>query len=243
MKFKGKVVLVTGAGSGIGKATALLFAEEGAHTIIADIDLSAANQTVEIIRTRGHRSLAVKVDISNENEVKNIIHTSIQEFGGLHVLVNSAGIACGGPTVDFPLVNFDRTLNVNLRGTFLCCQMAGRWMERNKGGTIVNIASTAGIAGVEGGAAYGASKAGIINITRSLAKEWAKNNIRVNAVAPSFVLTPMLAEDSLKEISKSVPLGRVSEPEEIARTILFLASDDASYITGSILVVDGGLLS
>jgi NAD(P)-dependent dehydrogenase (short-subunit alcohol dehydrogenase family) len=244
MRLEGKVALITGAGSGIGRAAALLFAAEGASVVAADINCFAAEQTVEMIKSKGQKGVALEADISREDEVDGMIEKALREFGRLDILVNNAGVASGGPTVDFPLKDLERILNVNLRGTFLCSQRAGLWMVQNGGGRIVNITSTAGITGVEGGAAYGASKAGIISLTRSLAKEWAKYKIRVNAVAPSFVLTPMLlAADSLEEICKSIPLGRLSEPEEIARSILFLASDDASYITGAVLVVDGGFLS
>ena len=244
--LKGKVALVTGAGSGMGRATALLFAEEGAHIAVNDVNLSAAEETAAIITQKGHRSISIKASVADSSEVDAMIDRVIQELGGIHILVNNAGIAMGGPTTDFPLESLKKILGVNLIGPFLCSQRAGRWMIQNGGGRIINIASTGGIEGVEGGAAYGSSKAGLINMTRSLAIEWAKHNINVNAIAPGFIMTPLLnaiiesGESTIEAMQKRIPQGRIGQAEEIAKAALFLASDDASYITGVTLPVDGG---
>jgi NAD(P)-dependent dehydrogenase (short-subunit alcohol dehydrogenase family) len=173
----------------------------------------------------------------------------INELGGIQILVNNAGIALGGPTTDLPLESLENILRVNLIGPFLCCQKAGRWMIQNGGGKIINVASVAGMRGVDGGAAYSSSKAGLVNLTRSLAIEWAKYNIIVNAIAPGFIKTPMqldaseVGEEIIEEMKKRIPQKRFGEAEEVAKAALFLASDDVSHVTGVILPVDGGYTS
>jgi NAD(P)-dependent dehydrogenase (short-subunit alcohol dehydrogenase family) len=250
MKLDGKVALVTGAGSGIGKAIALLFAEEGANIAVNDINLYAGEETSAAVRRIGRKAITIGSDVAKADEVDAMMHMSIRELGGIHILVNNAGIHIGGqPVVDYPLESWEKTLNVNLRGSFLCSQYAGRWMVNNGGGNIVNIASVAGIIGLPDTCDYGPSKAGVINLTRVLAVEWAKYGIRVNAIAPSYIMTPLTERGisegfvTLDELVKQIPLRRLGQPEEVAKAALFLASEDASFITGSTLPVDGGMLS
>jgi 3-oxoacyl-[acyl-carrier protein] reductase len=249
MKLAGKTALITGAGSGIGRATALLFAEEGANIAVNDINLSTAEETSSTIKLEGHRAIAIKADVAETVEVDAMIDRVIEEFGGIHILVNNAGMASGCPTIDFSLESLVKIISVNLTGPFLCCQKAGRWMIRNGGGRIINIASVAGMKGVEGGAAYSSSKAGVINLTRSLAIEWAKYNINVNVIAPGFINTPMqldvneVGEEVIEEMRRSIPQKRFGEAEEVAKVALFLASNDVSYVTGVTIPVDGGYTS
>ena len=249
MKLAGKTALITGAGSGIGRATALLFAEEGAAIAVNDINLSAAEETADAIKLKGHRAIAIKASVAEIVEVETMVDRVINELGGIQILVNNAGIALGGPTTDLPLESLENILRVNLIGPFLCCQKAGRWMIQNGGGKIINVASVAGMRGVDGGAAYSSSKAGLVNLTRSLAIEWAKYNIIVNAIAPGFIKTPMqldaseVGEEIIEEMKKRIPQKRFGEAEEVAKAALFLASDDVSHVTGVILPVDGGYTS
>ena len=254
MRLKGKVALITGAGTGIGQTTAMLFAEEGADIVAANLESPEAEETAEAIRRTGRRAVAIAADISKPDEIQAIFDRAINEFGGINILVNNAGL----PAVPVPnafeikgkyIEVWDRVFEVNVRASFLCCQRAGQWMTTHGGGKIVNVASQTGIAGVPYVNAYGPSKAAVINMTRSLAVEWAKYRINVNCVAPCWTRTRRLEKAiekgvvSLAEIQKRCPMGRPAEPEDVAKAILFLASDDASFITGVTLPVDGGWLA
>jgi len=254
LRLKGKVALVTGAGTGIGKATAILFAKEGADIAVSNLDLPEAAETAEAIRKIGRRIIVIAADISKPDEIYTMVGRAISEFGGVNILVNNAGL----PAVSVPdafeikgkyIEAWDRVFEINVRATFLCSQRAGQWMKTHGGGKIVNVASQTGIAGVPYVNAYGPSKAAVINITRSLAVEWAKYNINVNCVAPCWTRTRRLEKAiengvvSIAEIQKRCPMGRPAEPEDVAKAILFLASDDASFITGITLPVDGGWLA
>lgn len=249
MKLKDKVALVTGAGSGIGKAIALEFAKEGADIAVNGTNLARIEETADAIRKIGRRAIVVQASVAESAEVDRMVDRVIDELGGIHILVNNAGFSTGGPTIDYPVESWEKTVKVNFEGTFLCSRKAGRWMINNGGGNIINIASTGGIAAIPGSTAYGPSKAAIINMTRVLAVEWAKYNIRVNALAPAYVMTPMIdvvlkrGMITLDDMKKKTPMGRLAEPVEIAKAALFLASDDASYITGITLPVDGGFLA
>jgi NAD(P)-dependent dehydrogenase (short-subunit alcohol dehydrogenase family) len=249
MKLKGKVALITGAGSGIGKAIALLFAREGADIAANGTNLERIKETASAARKLGRKAIAIRANVGDPGEVDRMVDTVVGKLGGIHILVNNAGVSTGGPTIDCSVEDWDRTVAVNFRGTFLCCQKAGRWMIGNGGGKIVNIASVAGIVGLPGSPAYGPSKAAIINITRVLAVEWAKHNVNVNALAPGYVVTPMM-DIVLKrgvltrnDMIRRTPLGRLAQPEDIAKAALFLASEDSSYVTGITLPVDGGYLA
>jgi 3-oxoacyl-[acyl-carrier protein] reductase len=247
MKLKGKVALVTGAGSGIGQATAMLFAREGADVAVNDINLSSAEQTASAILQMGRKAIAVKADVANESEVVSMVERVIKELGGIHILVNNAGIGGGGPVLDSSVDSWDRVNAVILRGTYLCSRQAGRWMVNQNSGKILNISSIAALRFRANMSAYASAKAGIINFTRALALEWAPHNINVNCIIPGGIKTPMtqklLATFTPQTIKDQIPLGRIGEPEDIAKAALFLVSDDSSFITGAALPVDGGELT
>jgi NAD(P)-dependent dehydrogenase (short-subunit alcohol dehydrogenase family) len=247
MKLKGKVALVTGAGSGIGRATALLFAQEGADVAVNDIDLASAEKTSQAIRQMGGKSIVVRADIAEEKEVVSMVARTIRELNGVHILVNNAGIGGGGPVLESSVETWDRVMAVDLRGTYLCSREAGRWMAAHNTGKIVNISSIAAIRAQINMSSYAAAKTGIISFTRTLAQEWAKYSINVNCIVPGGIDTPMSrghsADLTPDRIKQWIPLGRMGQPEDIARAALFLVSDDASFITGVYLPVDGGELT
>jgi NAD(P)-dependent dehydrogenase (short-subunit alcohol dehydrogenase family) len=251
LRLNGKVALITGAGTGIGQATAILFAKEGADIVAANLELAEAEETAEVIRKIGRRAAAIAADISKPDEIHAMVDTAINAFGGIDVLVNNAGVgALNLPTFEIrDMEAWNKVFEINVGATFLCCQRVGQWMTTHGGGKIINVASQTGIAGVPYVNAYGPSKAAVINMTRSLAVEWAKYKINVNCVAPCWTRTRRLEKAiekgvvSLAEIQKRCPMGRPAEPEDVAKAILFLASDDASFITGITLPVDGGWLA
>lgn len=249
MKLEGKVALITGAGSGIGQAIALLFAREGADIAVNDIDTPSAQATVARVRRTGRKAIATMADVSNPGDVGAMVSATISELGGIHLLVNNAGVQPHGSMIEHQTVEmWDRVVAVVMRGTYLCTRRVGQWMAANGGGKVINIASVAGLVGVPDLASYGAAKAGVVNLTRSLAVEWGKYKINVNAIAPGLIDTPLTRHTSAawstpERIAEQIPLGRMGEPEEVARAALFLASDDASYVTGVTLPVDGGRLA
>jgi len=251
LRLKGKVALITGAGTGIGQATAILFAKEGADIVVTNLELSEAEKTAEAIRKIGRRAVAIAADISKPDEIHAMLNGAINAFGGIDILVNNAGVgALNVPTFEIrDMEAWNKVFEINVAATFLCCQRVGHWMTTHGGGKMVNVASITGIAGVPYVNAYGPSKAAVINMTRSLAVEWAKYKINVNCVAPCWTKTDRLEKAfekgvvSLAEIQKRCPMGRPAEPEDVAKAILFLASDDASFITGITLPVDGGWLA
>jgi NAD(P)-dependent dehydrogenase (short-subunit alcohol dehydrogenase family) len=254
LRLKGKVALITGAGTGIGQATALLFAEEGADVIVANLELPDAKETAKAIRKIGRRAVAIAADISKPEEIYAMVDRAINEFGTIDVLVNNAGVTSVPVPNAFEVKGeyieaWNKVFEINVAAAFLCSQRVAQWMTTHGGGKIVNVASIAGVAGIPRVNAYGPSKAALINMTRSLAVEWAKYKINVNCVAPCWTRTRRLdgaierGVISLEEIQKRCPMGRPAEPEEVAKAILFLASDDASFITGITLPVDGGWLA
>jgi NAD(P)-dependent dehydrogenase (short-subunit alcohol dehydrogenase family) len=249
MRLQGKNALITGAGRGIGKATALLFAEEGANVVVADLSQVEAEATVAEIAKLGGR--AVAADLGSPAEARALMDKAIAAFGGLDILVNNAGVMkVHQPTLELDDWDaWDKVWDVNVRSVFICSQQAAVWMKEHGGGKIVNVGSQTGITGQPHVNAYGPSKAAIHNMTRSLAVEWAKFKINVNCVAPCWTRTQRLdtalekGVTSNEEIARRCPMGRAAEPEEVAKAILFLASDDADFITGTILPVDGGWLA
>ena len=249
MKLQGKVALVTGAGSGIGQAIALLFAKEGADIAVNDIDLLSAEQTAVAVKQIGRRAITVKADVTEADAVDAMVDRVINELGGVHILVNNAGVPLRGPMLEEQTVEcWDRAVAVILRGTYLCSRRAGKWMSVHKTGKILNISSLAGIIGSPDHGGYGPAKAGVINLTRDLAVEWGKYHINVNCIAPGLINTPLTQraiarEPALANIAQGVPLRRMGEADDIAKAALFLVSDDASYITGATLAVDGGWLA
>lgn len=250
MKLKNKIAIITGASRGIGKSTALLFAEEGAKIVVvynkSEFEPNAeknAISVVEEIEKNGSKAIAVKCDVSKEKEVKEMVKKTIETFEKIDILVNNAGIVYDRPLFEKTCEQWKKTLEVNLIGTFLCSKYAAPQMLKKGHGKIINISSTNGINTLSPESAdYDASKAGVINLTHNLAKQLAPK-IQVNSIAPGWVDTEMnkdLTKEFVEEETKKIYLKRFAKPEEIAKTILFMASDDASYITGSILKADGG---
>ena len=251
MDLEGKIVIVTGARRGMGKSHALALAKAGAKVAVADISLEECQKVVDEIRKEKGEALAVKCDVTKKGEIDDMIKTVVDKWGRIDILVNNAGICQFKPFLELTEEEWDRTLDTNLRGYFLCAQAAAKEMVKQKTGVIINIASTAmGQVGVGFPtlAHYCASKGGIVGMTETLALELAPYNIRVNAIAPGAIETPMI--DPLKADPKTmegtlarIPLHRVGKPEEVSNLVLFLASDASSYMTGSTVVIDGGWLA
>lgn len=249
MRLKGKVSLITGAGSGIGRATALLFAREGALVVAADKDEQQLEKTKKLIHQEGGKCEAKFVDVSQEAQVANAIATVVNTWGQLDILFNNAGISLLKPVTDTTEAEWDKLFNVNLKGVFFGCKHAIPHMAKQGKGAIVNTASELAIVAQPLYGAYCATKAGVLALTRVLALEWAVKGIRINAVCPGPVATPMLqaefdlADNPLDEEKlaiKSIPAGRLGTPEDIARVALFLASEDAQFVHGAAIVADGG---
>jgi NAD(P)-dependent dehydrogenase (short-subunit alcohol dehydrogenase family) len=247
MKLANKVALITGAGSGMGKSAALIFAVEGAKVAAVDVAEAQVKETVAEIAKRGGDAIAIRADVSKSEDVKRMIDDTVARFGGLNIMYNNAGIEgesnfMSNMTED----QFDRVIAINLRGVFLGMKYALPHLVKAGGGSIINQASIAGMIAVRGGAAYSASKAGVIALTRVAALEYGRYNIRVNAICPGAVETPMAQRirqgqpPNPKAIQRISVLGRMAEPEEIAKVALFLASDDSSFATGAPFVIDGG---
>jgi NAD(P)-dependent dehydrogenase (short-subunit alcohol dehydrogenase family) len=242
--FKDKVVIVTGAGSGIGKATAIAFGKEGAKVVVSDVKEKEAQATAdEIIKNKGE-AISVKCDVSLEEEVKNLVAKAVEKYGKLDCAYNNAGIE-GLPSsvTECTSENWDRTININLKGVWLCMKYEIPAMLKNGKGSIVNCSSIAGIVGFETIPAYVASKHGVIGLTEAASLEYAKKNIRVNAICPGVIHTPMLDRfdhGDEKSMADQTPMGRVGAPEEIADSVLWLSSDRSSYVTGQAIVADGG---
>ena len=248
MKLEGKVALVTGAGSGMGEGISLMFAGEGADIAVNDIDLAAAEKTASAVRKMGRRAIAIKADVAEAAEVEAMVARTIEELGGVHILINSAGFSAGGTVLEESLENWDRNINVMLRGPYLCAKYAGRWMAAHKTGKVVNISSITAMGGSPGMGAYIVAKAGVNALTRVLAMEWSKLGINVNCIAPGIIDTPMTQNTIAKRftperLAEYVPLGRMGTAEDIAKAALFLVSDDSSFITGSTIPLDGGTLN
>lgn len=241
--LNGRVAMVTGASRGLGKAMAIGLAEAGAKVAVTDV--LGTNETVTEIRRRGKEAIGMKVDVSKKREAGRMVGEVVKKWGRLDILVNNAGIFRTAPAEKITEEEWEKVMAVNLKGQFLCAQEAGRQMSKQKSGRIINIASIAGQFGFANSAAYNASKAGIILLTKTLAVEWGKYGIRVNAICPGVFATAMtsdfLKDKSFKEmVKKRVPLGREGKAEELAGAVIFLASEASSYITGHALVVDGG---
>ncbi len=252
--LKGKVALITGAGSGIGQAIARLFAEEGASVCIADIDKKKADDTTEIIKSSCGSAISLTVDVSRSTDAEGMVNEVVSSLGSLDILVNNAGFwLIGRPdrVAELSEEDWDSVLNVNLKGTFLCSKFALRQMlKQSRGGVIVNISSECGLVGCPGAAAYGAAKAGIILLTKEMALDYARNSIRVNCIAPCNIRTPLAERDyqasgdrdgMIRRVTNVMPLGRLGKPEDVANAALFLAKDESSYITGTVLTVDAGV--
>lgn len=251
MRLAGKVAVVTGGGSGIGRASAMCFAREGARVVVADIDSVATGVTEGEIGREGGTAIAVVADVTREEDVGRLVDRTLQVFGPPTVLLNNAAITSFGTLAESPAEELDRVLAVNVRSAWVCARAVIPLMRDTGGGTIVNMSSITGIVGAPGMAAYSTSKGAIITLTRTLALELAEHGIRVNCICPASIDTPMLQasfdrlpdpEAARARNVKRHPLGRLGTADEVAKLALFLASDDASFITGATYVIDGGAL-
>ena len=253
-RFENKICVITGAGSGIGAATALAFAKEGATVIAADVNDAAAKETAEKIKKLKGKAIFIKVNISQHSEVKKMIALSVKRFGQLDCAVNCAGIA-GKHTLaihEYPEEDWINMININLIGTYYCVKEQLKQMLQNGGGNIVNVASAAGLIAQPFNSPYAASKFGIVGLTRTAAKEYATQNIRINAICPTTIETPMIMEgrrklsynhEALEAAKNYQAMKRMGQPEEVAEVILWLCSNEASFITGHAMPVDGGALA
>ncbi len=249
-KLQDKVAVITGAASGIGRATALLFAREGARVVVADWDKSGGSRIAEEIVEAGGEAVFVRTDVSQADDVRSLINAAVEAYGRLDVLFNNAGVEGElVPTADCSLENWDRVISINLKGVFLGMKYAIPHMVSNGGGTIINNASVAGVVGFAGLPAYCASKGGVIQLTKAAALEYAKAGLRVNAICPGVIATPMVervlgdSEEMKKTFEALEPVGRFGTAEEVARLALFLAAEDSSFCTGAPFIVDGGFVA
>jgi NAD(P)-dependent dehydrogenase (short-subunit alcohol dehydrogenase family) len=243
-RFEGKTAFITGAASGIGRATAVAFAAEGARVVVTDRGEAALQETAEHVKAAGAEVLAITCDVSKPEEIQAAVAQVVKTFGRIDCAFNNAGVENkAAPLHEIELQEWDRILNINLRGTFVCMKHEIAQMVRQGGGVVVNTSSGAGIRGVAGGAAYAASKHAIIGMTKSAALDYAKQNIRVNAILPGNIATPMMDRFTGGDIQKAIdlePVGRLGKPEEIAGAVLWMCSDLGGFVTGSSIVVDGG---
>lgn len=241
--LKDKVAIVTGAKRGIGKAIAVTFAEAGADVVVCGRTLAELEEVTSEIRALGRRSLALKTDVTLKNEVTSLVERTIKDFGTIDILVNNAVVYTGGPLVELSEGDWDNSLDIGLKGFYLCSQAVGRVMMEKKKGSIINMSSTAGIRPTGWQGAYSIIKAGGIMLTKLLAVELAQWNIRVNALAPTVVKTERTNVEMLRGFMTQLPLGRLTELHELTAAALFLASDASSYISGHVLIVDGGRIN
>ncbi len=244
LKLTGKVALVTGAAQGIGRAIALLLARNGADIVVSDINLEKAEETAKEVRAIGPKAMAVKVDVANLSDVDRMVAGILEKLAKIDILVNNAGITRDKLILRMTEEDWDAVLGVNLKGTFNCTKAVVRHMAKQRSGKIVNIASVVGEMGNAGQANYSASKAGVIGLTKTIAREYAQRGINVNAIAPGYIETPMteaLPEKAKEELKKLIPMERLGKPEDVAEAVLFLVSEESSYVTGQVLNVNGGI--
>jgi NAD(P)-dependent dehydrogenase (short-subunit alcohol dehydrogenase family) len=250
ISFKNKVALVTGAASGLGLATATAFAESGATVVLADWNDKSVRSAAEELKVKGYQALAVRCDVSDDAQVESTVHQTIKAFGRLDAAYNNAGVQnLLAETADATREDYDRVMGINLRGVWSCMKFELQQMRKQGSGTIVNCSSLGGLLGGAERGTYHAAKHGVIGFTKSAALEYAARGIRINAVCPGLIQTPMSDQmvaagqgEALKAMEKSIPMGRVGRPEEIAQAVLWLCSDAASYVTGQSISVDGGFV-
>ncbi len=244
MRLKDKNALITGGAQGIGKAIALGMAKEGANIGIADVNIENAENTALEVRTSGVKSIAVKLDVSRQDNVSNTFQTFVKELGALDILVNNAGITRDTVLLRMKEEDWDAVLNVNLKGSFLCSKEAVKIMAKQRSGKIISISSVVAFIGNPGQANYSSSKAALIGLTKTIAKEYASRGIRANAIAPGFIQTAMtdaLTDEVKGEMKRAIPLGQFGTPEDVANIVIFLASNESDYITGQVIHVNGGM--
>ena len=245
MNFEGKTALVTGGSRGIGRAVCLELAKGGANVVLCYAgNETAAQETAQAVEAAGGKALAMRCDVSDSAQVDALVKAAVGQFGRIDILVNNAGITRDNLIMRMSETDFDAVIAANLKGTFLCMKAVSRLMLKQRYGRIVNLSSVVGLRGNAGQVNYAASKAGVIGMTKSLAKELASRGVTVNAVAPGFIETDMtaaLAEAARTAAQGSIPMGRLGAAEDVARAVAFLASDNAAYVTGQVLAVDGGM--
>ena len=244
MKLNDKVALVTGAAQGIGKAVAILLARNGADMVVSDVNLEKAGETAKEIEAIGRKAMAIRVDVAHLGDVEQMVDAVLEGFGRIDILVNNAGITRDKLILRMTEEDWDAVLSINLKGTFNCTKAVVKQMSKQRSGKIVNIASVSGEMGNAGQANYSASKAGVIGLTKTIAREFAQRGINVNAVAPGYIQTPMtetLPDKVKEELRRMIPLERLGLPEDVAEAVLFLVSETSSYITGQVLNVNGGI--
>lgn len=245
MRLLNKVAIITGGGRGIGEATAKKFVQEGAKVVIADINGEDIDRTVNELISMGGEAMGIVVDVTNSESVNNMVNSTVEKYGKLDILVNNAGITMDATLLKMTEDQWDKVIDVNLKGVYICGQAAAKVMVEQGSGVILNASSVVGIYGNFGQTNYAATKWGVIGMTKTWAKELGKKGIRSNAVAPGFISTPMvkkMPENVIEMMKGKAPLGRLGEPEDIANAYAFLASDEAKFITGAILEVTGGVV-
>ncbi|WP_059172342.1 3-oxoacyl-ACP reductase FabG [Bacillus sp. FJAT-27445] len=245
MRLKDKVAIVTGAGRGIGEATAIKFAKEGAKVIVADVNSEDVDRTVAVITEDGGEAVGMVVDVTELVQVEKMVSDTLEHFGSVDIVVNNAGITADAQLIKMEEAQWDRVIDVNLKGVFNVAQAAAKQMKEQRCGVILNASSVVGLYGNFGQTNYAATKWGVIGMSKTWAKELGRFGIRVNAVAPGFIMTPMvekMPEKVLEMMKGKSPLGVLGQPEDIANAYTFLASDEARYITGTVLSVDGGVV-
>jgi NAD(P)-dependent dehydrogenase (short-subunit alcohol dehydrogenase family) len=248
-QFNEKVALVTGSGSGIGRTTAQFYAREGAKVVVSDIDMDGGEETVEMIKADGGEAVLIRADVSRPEDCESLVQSTEEQFGRLDFACNNAGIAGEqNPTADYSVEGWQKLISINLSGVFYCMKYEIPAMLENGGGSIVNIASILGKVGFSGAPAYVTSKHGVVGLTQNTAVEYGQSGIRVNAVGPGFIHTPLIAEleedqETKEQLVALHPIGRLGKPEEVAELVIWLSSEKASFITGSYYPIDGGYLA